>query len=440
MSDASWLTLVFLFLLLFAGVWVGFALIAAAVVGLWWLGRDPIAGIAHAFWSMGANWTITALPLFIWMGEILARTHVAARLFTALAPLMQRLPGGLLHINVAGCTLFAAVSGSSAATCATIGRITLPELKRFGYPERMSIGTLAGASTLGLLIPPSIVMIVYGVAADVSISQLFLAGVVPGLLVALLFSGWIAGWALFRESSAGVGVTATVNGAGERPLKMGEALAAIVPFFALIVLVLGSIYSGVATVTEAAALGVLGSLFLAWREEALSWQTLWETITAAVRLYGMIAFILFASAYLTLAMGYLGLPRRLAEWIVAQGLTRETMLVAVALLFLLLGCVLDGISLILITAAVLLPALAQIGVDLLWFGVFAVILIEAAQITPPVGFNLFVLQGMTGKPMGEIVRAALPSLIVLLIASTLLLRWPEVALWLPRVWGGGGIG
>lgn len=423
-NEASWVAVIALAFLLLGGVWVGLALVAASVIALWWMGRDPLVVLAISFWGMGATWTITALPLFLWMGEILLRTRMAADLFRGLAPWLQYVPGRLLHVNVLSCTIFAAVSGSSAATCATIGRICVPELTKRGYPDSMVIGTLAGASTLGLLIPPSIIMIVYGVAADVSIGKLFIAGIVPGLMIALLFHGWVAWWGAINSNDIPCAEVEEKRDAIRTSLR-------ILPVLALISMVVVSIYTGIATATEAAALGVLGSLLIAAAQGSLGWRGLLESINAAVRLYGMIALILFGSAYLTLAMGYLGLPRALAQWVSAQEFSPSGFLLAVALLYILLGCVLDGISMVVLTIALLLPALKALDIDLLWFGVFAVILVELAQITPPVGFNLFVLQGITRVRLGRIIRYAIPSFLILGLALMGITVFPRMVTWLP---------
>ncbi|MBC9071228.1 TRAP transporter large permease subunit [Thauera sp. CAU 1555] len=412
--------------LLAGGLWIGLALMAIGILGtLGFTPRAPGDGMAVAIWGANSSWTLTALPLFLWMGEILFRTKLSEDMFKGLSPWLERLPGRLLHTNIIGCTLFAAVSGSSAATCATIGKIALPELTRRGYPESMALGTLAGAGTLGLLIPPSIIMIVYGVSADVSIAKLFIGGVLPGILLAGLFMGWVVGWSLLNH--------ARIPPADLRTNFVGKLRASrnLIPVILLIGGVLGSIYAGIATATEAAAIGVVGSLIIAASQKSLTRKSFIDALMGATRLYCMIALILGGSAFLTLAMGYIGLPRHLAEWIGSLGLSQGMLLVALAVFFVLLGCFLDGISIVVLTMAVLLPTIHAAGIDPLWFGVFVVVVVEMAQITPPVGFNLFVLQGLTGKQITEIARYALPYFLLMVLAVVLLYLFPGLVTWLP---------
>jgi tripartite ATP-independent transporter DctM subunit len=331
----------------------------------------------------------------------------------------------LLHTNVVGCAIFAAVSGSSAATCATIGKMSLPELARRGYPDEIAVGSLAGAGTLGLLIPPSIIMIVYGVTADVSIAQLFIAGVLPGVMLAALFSGYLVVWA-WRHPQQVPPADAALTFAQ----KMREARH-LLPVIALIVAVLGSIYAGVATATEAAALGVVGALTLSAAQGSLTWRTFRDSLLGGTRLYCMIALILAGAAFLTLSMGYIGLPRHLAEWIATLGLSRFELLAALMLFYILLGCFLDGISMVVLTMGVILPTVQKAGIDLLWFGIFVVLVVEMAQITPPVGFNLFVLQGMTRRQIGWIARATLPFFFLMVLAVLLIYLFPQIVTALP---------
>ncbi len=416
MSDLGMTALLIgaLFLILASGVWIGLTLSGVAWLAIQLFTARPAGdAMAVTLWGSASSWTLTALPLFIWMGEILFRTRLSSDMFKGLAPWMQALPGRLLHTNVVGCAIFAAVSGSSAATCATIGKMTLPELKRRGYPEAITIGSLAGAGTLGLLIPPSIIMIVYGVAADVSISQLFLAGVLPGIVLALLFSGYIALWSLRHPDQIPP---------RDAPLSLAQKLRAsssLIPVVLLICAVLGSIYSGIATATEAAAVGVTGALVLSMLQGSMSWPTFKDALMGATRLYCMIALILSGAAFLTLAMGYIGLPRHLAEWIGSLGLSQVSLLLALMVFFIVLGCFLDGISMVVLTMGVLMPTVQKAGIDPVWFGIFIVLVVEMAQITPPVGFNLFVLQGMTGKQLPYISRVSLPMFGLMLLAVLL---------------------
>jgi len=429
MSDAAITALLVasLFLILASGVWIGLTLSGVAWIGMQLFSSRPAGdAMAVTIWGSASSWTLTALPLFIWMGEILFRTRLSQDMFRGLAPWMQRLPGRLLHTNVVGCAIFAAVSGSSAATCATIGKMSLPELARRGYPDRMSVGSLAGAGTLGLLIPPSIIMIVYGVTADVSISKLFIAGVIPGVALAGIFSLYIAGWSLKN---------AHLIPPPDPPMSFAEKLReskSLIPVVLLIVAVLGSIYAGIATATEAAALGVLGSLVISTAQGSMSWTTFKESLLGGTRLYCMIALILAGAAFLTLSMGYIGLPRHLAEWIATLGLSKFGLILALTAFYCVLGCFLDGISMVVLTMGVIMPTVQKAGIDPLWFGIFIVIVVEMAQVTPPVGFNLFVLQGMTKREIGTIARAAFPFFLLMVLMVVLLYAFPQLVTFLPE--------
>ncbi len=428
MSDLSisLLLIASLFLILASGVWIGLALSGVAWIGLeLFTQRAAGDGMAVTIWSSSSSWTLTALPLFIWMGEILFRTRLSQDMFKGLAPWMGALPGRLLHTNVAGCAIFAAVSGSSAATCATIGKMTLPELVKRGYPDDITIGSLAGAGTLGLLIPPSIIMIVYGVTADVSIARLFIAGVIPGIILASMFSAYLAIWAAMnpkRVPPPDAHMTFREKVFESRHL---------IPVVLLIVAVLGSIYSGIATATEAAAVGVVGSLVLSAVQRSLNWQTFRDSLLGATRLYCMIALILSGAQFLTLAMGYIGLPRHLAEFVTSLRLNPFALIVALAVFYIILGCFLDGISMVVLTMGVILPTVSAAKIDLIWFGIFIVIVVEMAQITPPVGFNLFVLQGMTGRQITWIAKVTMPFFFLMCAMVLLLWWWPQMATWLP---------
>ncbi len=421
------LLIVSLFALLGSGVWIGLALSGVAWIGMELFSSRPAGdAMAVTIWGSSSSWTLTALPLFVWMGEILFRTRLSEDMFRGLAPWLERVPGRLLHTNIIGCTIFAAVSGSSAATCATIGKMTLPELKARGYPEDITIGTLAGAGTLGLLIPPSIIMIVYGVTANVSIAQLFVAGIVPGVLLALLFSGYIVVWALLHPDA--------IPAMTERTSFSQKVFAArhLIPVMLLIAAVLGSIYTGVATATEAAAFGVVGALLISLAQGSLNRTTFTSSLLGATRLYCMIALILSGAAFLTLAMGYIGLPRHLAQWIGGLGLSPFLLIVALMVFYIVLGCFLDGISMVVLTMGVILPTVEAAHIDLIWFGIFVVLVVEMAQITPPVGFNLFVLQGMTGKQITWIARNTLPMFVLIVAATLLIWFFPDLVTALPR--------
>jgi tripartite ATP-independent transporter DctM subunit len=418
--------IVFLFLLLATGLWVALTLALVGVLGIALSSQaSPGAVFATSVWGASSSWTLTALPLFIWMGEILFRTRLSADMFAGLAPWLGRLPGRLLHVNVIGSGIFAAVSGSSLATAATIGRMSLPELNKRGYDSYMSIGSLAGSGTLGLMIPPSIIMIVYGVAAEQSIPKLFIAGVLPGLALVILFSGYIAVWALLNPSKVPPDDLKV-----SLKTKILSTLR-LLPIISLIVAVIGSIYLGIATATEAAAVGVLGSLILAALSGALNWNSLVDSIMSAMKTSCMIALILSCAAFLGLAMDYSGVPRLLAEWITGMNLSPVHLIAYLTVLFIILGCFIDGISIVVIVSSIILPAIKLAGIDLIWFGIYLVLVVEMSLITPPVGMNLFLLQGMTGKSLAFVSRASFPFFILLVLAVALLWYVPEVATWLP---------
>ena len=415
-----------LFLILGSGVWIGLTLTGVAWIAMeLFSSRSAGEAMALTIWGSSSSWTLTALPLFIWMGEILFRTKLSESMFKGLAPWVNWLPGRLLHTNIIGCTIFAAVSGSSAATCATIGKMTLPELTRRGYPQDQIIGSLAGAGTLGLLIPPSIIMIVYGVSAEVSISQLFVGGILPGLVLASLFSGYIIFWSLRHPDQ--IPPTTETFTMAQRLFESRH----LIPVVGLISAVLGSIYAGVATATEAAAVGVIGSFVLSAVQGSLNWSNFKDALMGATRLYCMIALILAGAAFLTLSMGYIGLPRHLAEYVSSLGLSPFGLILALTVFYAILGCFLDGISMVVLTMGVLLPTVQAAHIDLLWFGIFIVIVVEMAQITPPVGFNLFVLQGMTKKEITYIARVTLPFFFLMCAMVLMLWFFPQMATWLP---------
>ena len=417
---------VFLFLLLATGLWVALTLALVGMLGIALSSQaSPGAVFATSVWGASSSWTLTALPLFIWMGEILFRTRLSADMFAGLAPWLGRLPGLLLHVNVIGSGIFAAVSGSSLATAATIGRMSLPELNKRGYDSYMSIGSLAGSGTLGLMIPPSIIMIVYGVAAEQSIPKLFIAGVLPGIALVILFSGYIALWALLNPSKVPPDDLKV-----SLKTKIVSTLR-LMPIISLIIAVIGSIYLGIATATEAAAVGVLGSLILAALSGALTWSSLSDSIMSAMKTSCMIALILSCAAFLGLAMDYSGVPRLLAEWITGMNLSPVHLIAYLTVLFIILGCFIDGISIVVIVSSIILPAIKLAGIDLIWFGIYLVLVVEMSLITPPVGMNLFLLQGMTGKSLAFVSRASCPFFILLVLAVALLWYVPEVATWLP---------
>jgi tripartite ATP-independent transporter DctM subunit len=416
-----------LFLLLGTGVWVGLALLGVAWVGMELFTSRPVGdAMATIMWTASSSWTLTALPLFIWMGEILYRTRLSEDMFRGLSPWMARLPGGLIHTNIVGCTVFAAVSGSSAATLTTVGKMSIPELRARNYPERMIIGTLAGAATLGLMIPPSLTLIVYGVTVRESITKLFIAGILPGLTLAAMFMVYVAIASKLAKD---------FNPTPEPPMSFGQKLANsrfLIPVLLLITLVIGSMYLGFATATEAAAFGVIGSLVLAAGQGSLSWRTFGESLMGATRTSAMIALILAGAAFLSLSMGFTGLPRGLANLIADWELSRFELLMALLVFYIILGCFLDGISSVVLTMAVVEPMIRQAGIDIIWFGIFIVVVVEMAQITPPIGFNLFVLQGMTRHEMSFIARAAIPMFLIMVLMVFVLIAFPGLATWLPE--------
>ena len=419
------------FFLLGSGIWVAFSLMAVGMAGMALFTEAPLGEVlATTVWGASNSWALAALPLFIWMGEILFRSRLAEDMFTGLAPWLTYLPGRLLHVNILGCGIFAAVSGSSAATAATIGKMSIPELAKRGYPENMIIGTLAGSATLGLLIPPSIILIVYGVATEQSIARLFIAGVLPGCLLVALFIGYVMLWSLFHPGRIP---------AGEEALPLKEKILRarrLIPVILLIGGVIGSIYSGIASPTDAAAVGVLLALVLSWYTGTLSKQTFFEGLIGATKTSCMIAFILAGAAFLTVAMGFTGIPKMLAGWIGTLGLSSYALLGALTVFFIILGCFLDGISVVVLTTSVIMPMIEQAGIDPLWFGIFVVIVVEMSQITPPVGFNLFVIQGLTGMNILKVAYAAAPFFLLLLAGLGIIVAIPEIVTILPDMMSG----
>lgn len=416
-----------LFLLLASGVWVGVTLVVVGFVALFFFTPAPTGSLlASTIWDSSWGWALTALPLFIWMGEILFRSRLSEDMFKGLAPWLGWLPGRLLHVNILGCGVMAAVSGSSSVTCATIGRMSMPELRKRGYHEGMAIGTLAGSGTLGLLIPPSIMMIVYGITAQVSIGRLFIAGFLPGFMMIGLFMAYTAGWSLLNPSK--------VPPADLR-MTFGEKVwnaRRLIPVILLIVAVLGSIYGGVATPTEAAVMGVAGALVLAAVTGSLSWETFKESLLGAVRTSCMIGLILVGAAFVTIAMAFTGLPATMANWVNGLGLTPYGLILLLTVLYIVLGCFLDGVSMIVLTAPVVLPMVTAQRIDPLWFGIYIVLVVEMAQITPPVGFNLYVLQSLTGRDIWTVTKATAPFFVLLCVGVLLITLFPDIVTILPR--------
>lgn len=423
----SGLLLLILVLFLGSGLWIGLSLLATGIVAMVMVTDRPIGdAMATTIWSHTSLWGLSSLPLFIWMGEILFRSKLSETLFAGLAPLMRRLPGGLLHVNIVGCSTFAAISGSSAATLMTIGKMTMPQLKKHGYPDSLAAGTLAGAGTLGLLIPPSITMIIYGVTVQESIGRLFMAGIIPGLMLSALFVGYIIVWGL---------VTKPGRSLREAPASLAEKLRGVLqlsPIVALILAVIGSIYLGIASPTEAATLGVIGAMVLSAAQKTLNLEALKASLLGTVKTTSMIMLLLAGSAFLTLAMGFTGLPRALAGWIGAMDLSPAMLIAVLTLFYIFLGCFLDGISMIVLTMAVIEPLVRAAGIDMIWFGVFVVLVGEMALITPPIGFNLFLVESMTGRGIGFVSWATLPMFLMMVLGVVLLTLFPEIATWLPN--------
>ena len=424
------LTIFFISVLLFflgSGIWVAISMIGVSAIGMMLFTSRPVGdAMATTIWGTSSSWTLTALPLFVWMGEILFRTKLSENLFKGLSPWMQKLPGGLIHVNVVGCALFAAISGSSAATVATVGKMSIPELRKRKYPEKILLGSLAGSGTLGLLIPPSIILIIYGVAVQESIAKLFIAGIIPGIMIALIFMSYIIVWSLINKRDM---PKILEEYSFLEKIKRSKQL---LPVIVLIFAVIGSIYTGIATATEAASLGVVGALILSYLQKSLTLETFKSSLLGATKTSCMIAFILAGSTFLSLAMGFTGLPRNLAMWIQSMDLSPYVLIFVLMIFYIILGMFLDGISAVVLTMAIIEPMIRQAGFDMIWFGIFLVIVVEMAQITPPVGFNLFVLQGMANKDMGYIARSAFPLFLLMVLAVILVVIFPEIALWMPE--------
>lgn len=414
-------------LMLASGIWIALALCLTAWIGVvFFTGASGAATLFVSMWSSTASWELASLPLFIWMGEILFRTRLSEEMFKGLAPWLTWLPGRLLHVNVLACGIFASISGSSAATCATIAKVSLPELRRRGYDDWQILGSLAGAGTLGMIIPPSIVMIVYAVAADVSIIKVFIAGFIPGLLLIVLFSGYLAIWALLHPKRMPMGT--------ER-MTLGERFYAsrrLIPCVLLVAFIIGTLLTGYATATEAAGFGVFGALVLAIVGRSLTVKSFVESLMGATRLSCMIMFIFAGAAFLTKAMAFTGIPSGLAQLVTEMKLSPYALIFGLTVLYLILGCFIDGVSMILLTTAIVVPMVKAAGFDLVWFGVFIVILIEIAQVTPPVGFNLFVLQAMSGRDSLYVARAAIPFFVLLLVGTAIITVYPDMVTWLPN--------
>jgi C4-dicarboxylate transporter, DctM subunit len=417
-----------LFLTLGAGIWVGFSLFMVGFLGMTLFSSLPAGNnMASSVWATIEKWEYVALPMFILMGEILYRSGISERLFRALVPWLYRLPGGLLLMNIIACTLFAAVSGSSAATTATVGRITLAELEKLGYDRTIAQGSLAGAGTLGFLIPPSLIMIVYAILAEVSIGKMFMAGILPGILLAGIYAAYI----IYR----GIRNPEIAPKMQDHYTWMERirALKDLAPTVILIVMVLGSIYAGVATPTEAAALGVLGATLFAFINRQMNMKILFECLVGAVKTNAMIMMIVVGAGFLSRVMGFLGIPAALTQAITGMHLSPYTLMVLLGMVYVVLGCLLDGFSIVVMTLPIALPMVTAAGFDPIWFGIYLILMVEVSQITPPVGFNLFVIQGLSGDPITRIARQALPFFFLMLLTTAIITVFPDIALFLPKL-------
>lgn len=429
MIEISGLLLLLLMALLACGVWIAIALLVVGYVGMQFVAGGIPAGavLATTIWGNSASWTLAALPLFVWMGEILFRTRLSEEMFRGLAPWLNWLPGRLMHVNVIACGLFGSVSGSSAATCATVAKIALPELKKRGYDDMVSLGSLAGAGTLGILIPPSITMVVYAVAANVSIIQVFLAGFLPGFLVMALYSGYIAIWSLLNPAR---------TPPADPPLPWREKMresANLIPVSLLILFVFAALLFGWATATECAAWGVAGSLAIAWWQGALSWPAFWASVMGATRLTCMIMLILAGASFMSTSMAYTGIPVALAQWVDSLNLSPYALIAALTIMYIVLGTALDGLSMIVLTTSVVIPMIKTAGFDPVWFGIFLVLVVEMAEVSPPVGFNLFVLQTMSGRDSNTVALASLPFFFLLVAAVAIITVFPQIVMILPEL-------
>ena len=428
MMIASVFVLLVMVVLLCSSMWIGFALLGTGLLSLEWFRDVPIQRIlAQDVWSRLNADELVTLPLFVLMGDILFFSKLSESLFRGIAPWVQRLPGGLLHVNVIGCTIFAAVSGSSAATTATVGRMTLRELLKRGYDKDMAMGSLAGAGTIGLMIPPSIPMIVYGVLADVSILDLFIAGVVPGLIIAVMFIGWIMLQAWWRPS---------VQPADPEVYTWAqkvESLKDLLPVSLLILSVIGSMYSGLASVTEAAAVGVAGALAISVAQGLMSWRNLGRALLSTVRTCSMSGLILLGALFLAKVMTMLGIPGETGQWVKSLELSPYMLIFTLLVVYLILGTALDGLSAMVMTLPVVFPLVLASGFDPVWFGIFLIITIELSNVSPPVGFNLFIIQQMTGESQTRVAKSSLPYCSLMLVLIVVMTVWPGLITWLPQL-------
>jgi tripartite ATP-independent transporter DctM subunit len=428
MTEMSLVVFGLLFLTLGSGIWVGFSLFIVGFAGMTFYSTLPAGfNMASSVWATVEKWEYVALPLFIFMGEILFRSGISERLFRALVPWLYRLPGGLLLMNIVSCTLFAAVSGSSAATTATVGRITLAEFDKLGYDRSLAMGSLAGAGTLGFLIPPSLIMIIYAILAEVSIGKMFIAGIFPGLLLSGIYSAYII-YRGVRNPNIAPRMKESYSW-GDRI----RALKDLLPTLLLILMVLGSIYAGVATPTEAAALGVFGATIFALINRQMNLKIMFDCLRGAVKTNAMIMIIVVGAGFLSRVMGFLGIPAAITEAITQMDLSPYMLMILLGGVYVVLGCLLDGFSIVVMTLPIALPMVTAAGFDPIWFGIYLILMVEISQITPPVGFNLFVIQGLTEEPITKVARHALPFFFLMLLTTIIVTLFPEIALYLPKL-------
>lgn len=424
-------TIIFLAFFLGAGVWIFVALLMVGISGLYFLLDFPLPRIGSimrgTMWRTASTWELAAIPLFVFMGELMFRTDISERLFKGIAPWANLVPGRLMHCNVAGCTIFAAVSGSSTATTATVGKITLEELTKRNYDMNLAIGSLAGAGSLGLMIPPSITMIIYGVLAEESITDLFAAGILPGLLISALYGAYIAVRAYFNPA------VAPDDGTRFRMRDILPSLMNLFPVLLLVLVVLGGIYTGLATPSEAAALGFGASVLLVAALGQFTWKIFLDSLAGAARITCMVITILVAAAFMSSSMAYLHVPQEIAALLAELNLGPFGLILLIGIFYIILGMFLDGLSIMVMTLPITLPLISAAGWDAVWFGVFLVVMIELGLITPPIGFNLFVLQGITGKPIGVIARGAFPFFLLMMLSAIIITAFPSIVLWLPDV-------
>ncbi len=417
--------------LLAVGMEVPFAIGLPALLYLFLLGGFPaLKGLGLVSWGSMNNFTLTSIPLFMLMAEIMQRSGLSFRVYTGLAKLVSRLPGGLLQTNIAGCAMFAAVSGSSVATAAAIGGVALPQLMERNYDPRLSAGSLAAGGTLGILIPPSIAMIVYGTFTETSVAKLFVAGIAPGLLLSLMFMAYTGIHALIRPE-----IAPREEGSTDLAAVL-RAVLDLVPFVILIGGTIGSLYLGLATPTEAAAVGCVLALTGSAIWGDLSGRVIRDSLQATVRVSGNILLIVFTAFLFSYAISIRCIGDKMTTAMVQMEMTKTQFFLALIVLFTVLGALVESLGMIVITVPLLYPVVLKYGIDPVWFGVLLVLFIELGQITPPIGINLFVIQGIWDGKLGDVVMGTIPYHLLMFVMVGLLILWPDIALWLPNHMGG----